>query len=207
MGFDPPRPGRPRDGADPNRFGPANGNALGRPASTARTMPFADLPDPLAADLERLRADWDEVPVATQRYESPADAYDPDAVVDPAFRYASAWVRRDGEALLVQPVDDDGWTNPGGTHEPGERYEETAIRETREEVGIEFDLRGVLEAIVTRHAFGDRAVEWALGVVFDARYAGGEIERQPAEIDAVRWAEELPDEADLVFERTADYPL
>lgn len=170
-------------------------------------MPFEDLPDPLATDLDRLRDDWESVPVATQRYESSPEAYDPDAVADPAFRYASAWVRRDGEVLLVQPVDDDGWTSPGGTHEQGETYEETARRETREEVGVEVDLRGVLEAIVTRHRYGDRAVEWALGVVFDARYAGGEISRQPAEIDAVRWAEQLPDEDDLVFARTADYPV
>ncbi len=170
-------------------------------------MPFDDCPDVIRTDLDRLRDDWEEVPVATQRYESPAGAYDPDDVVDPFFRYASAWVRRDGAVLLVQPVVDDGWASPGGVHEDGETYEETALRETREEVGVEVELRGVVEAIVTRHAFGDRAVEWALGVVFDARHVDGEPSRQPEEIDAVRWFEELPDAEDLVFERSADYPL
>jgi len=170
-------------------------------------MEFERLPDVLRSDLDRLRDDWETVPVETQEHHSPAEAYDPDAIVDPAFRYASAWVRRDDEVLLVQPVDDDGWTSPGGTHEPGETYEETAVRETREEVGVEVELRGVLEAIITRHEFGDRAVEWALGVIFDARYVEGEPTRQPAEIDDLRWFEAMPDEDDLVFERTADYPV
>lgn len=170
-------------------------------------MPFDGLPETLQGDLDRLREDWDDVPVSTQTHESPAEAYDPDDVVEPFFRYASAWVRRDGAVLLVQPVVDDGWASPGGVHEDGETYEETALREAREEVGLDVDLRGVLEAIVTRHEYGDRAVEWALGVVFDARYTGGEPSRQSEEIDAVRWFEELPDEENLVFERSADYPI
>lgn len=170
-------------------------------------MPFDDCPDAIRTDLDRLREDWGAVPVGTERYESPAAAYDPEAITSPAFRYASAWVRRNDAVLLVQPVEDDGWASPGGVHEDGETYEETALRETREEVGVDVELRGVVEAIVTRHAFGDRAVEWALGVVFDARYTGGDPTRQPEEIDAVRWFDAIPDEDDLVFERSADYPL
>jgi ADP-ribose pyrophosphatase YjhB (NUDIX family) len=170
-------------------------------------MPFETLPEALRTDLDRLREDWNDVPVSAQEHESPAAAYDPEAITRPFYRYASAWVRRDGAVLLVQPIDDDGWTSPGGVHEDGETYEETALRETREEVGLDIDLKGVVEAIVTRHEYGDRAVEWALGVVFDARYTGGEPSRQPEEIDAVRWFEETPDEDDLVFERSADYPV
>lgn len=175
----------------------------------APTVVLDRVPRAVRDDLDRLRGDWGEFHVHEEVVEAPPGEYDPDDAPpgDGVYRFASAWVRRAGEVLLVQPVDDEGWTGPGGRWEPGETYEETARRETREEAGVEVDLVGVVEARAGITEFGDRAsVPW-MGVVFDAEYAGGEVRRQPAEIDEVRWFSEVPGPEDLVFERAAEYPL
>lgn len=41
-----------------------------------------------------------------------------------------------GEILLQRRTDDGKWGIPGGIMEPGESYEETAIREVKEETGL-----------------------------------------------------------------------
>lgn len=52
----------------------------------------------------------------------------------------------DGRILLVKRADDGTWGLPGGFVDPGESPEETAVRETREETGLDVrttDLVGV----------------------------------------------------------------
>jgi 8-oxo-dGTP pyrophosphatase MutT (NUDIX family) len=169
-------------------------------------MSLADAPDRLHGVLDDLRATWDDVPVAVESETISESQVDPDA--EPSFRYASAWVRRGDAVLLVQPVGDDGWVAPGGTWEPGESLATTARREVREETGLAVDLVGVREAIATRHELVgyDHGPQWSLGVVFDARDAGGDLERQASEVDACRWFESVPDPEDLVLERASRYP-
>jgi ADP-ribose pyrophosphatase YjhB (NUDIX family) len=43
----------------------------------------------------------------------------------------------DGRVLLQRRSDDGVWSTPGGAMEPGERLEDTARREVREETGLE----------------------------------------------------------------------
>jgi 8-oxo-dGTP pyrophosphatase MutT (NUDIX family) len=162
-------------------------------------------PDRLHGVLEDLRSTWEDVPLAVETETITESRVDPDA--EPPFRYASAWVRRDDAVLLVQPVADDGWVAPGGTWEPGESLATTARREVREETGVDVDLVGVVEAIATHHELQgyDHGPQWSLGVVFDARYAGGDLDRQESEVDACRWFESIPGPEDLVFERASRY--
>jgi ADP-ribose pyrophosphatase YjhB (NUDIX family) len=42
------------------------------------------------------------------------------------------------------------WWLPGGGHEPAERLDETAVREFREETGLDIELEGLLAAILGR---------------------------------------------------------
>lgn len=69
----------------------------------------------------------------------------------PAAAVATA-VLRGREVLLVQRAIDPfrgTWGFPAGYQEYGESPEEAAVRETREEAGIEVELRGVLEVCYT----------------------------------------------------------
>jgi ADP-ribose pyrophosphatase YjhB (NUDIX family) len=167
------------------------------------------VPAVVTEDLARLREDYGEFHVHEEVVHSSAEEYDDGAEPpgDGVYRFASAWVRRDGEVLLVRPVTDDGWASPGGRWEPGETFEETARRETREETAVDCRITGVVEARVGVHEFGDRATVPWIGPVFDAEYVGGDPERQPEEVDELRWFGAVPDPADLVFERAAEYPL
>ncbi|MFJ5548787.1 NUDIX domain-containing protein [Streptomyces sp. NPDC093225] len=81
------------------------------------------------------------------------------------------------------------WQWPGGTMDPGERPWETAVRECREETGLEFGGPPRLLATV----FGLPGAEWpyaTVGFVFDGgRLSPARIEAitlDPAEHDAVR---------------------
>jgi ADP-ribose pyrophosphatase YjhB (NUDIX family) len=167
------------------------------------------VPAAVTDDLDRLRADYEEFCVHEEVVRSPAEAYDEaaDPPGDGVYRFAGAWVRRDGDVLLVRPVVDDGWASPGGRWEPGETFEETARRETREETGVECRITGVVEVRVGVHEFGERATVPWIGPVFEAEYVAGDPERQPEEVDELRWFSEVPDPADLVFERAAEYPV
>jgi 8-oxo-dGTP diphosphatase len=166
------------------------------------------MPDAAREELDRLRDDWGSFEVYQERKQVDPDQYDPKAAPDhDLYRFASAWVRRDGEALLVRPNDTEKWTAPGGTWEPGETYEETAKRETREETGVDCEFTGIVEVRMGVDEFGDRGQAPWMGAVFDAEYVAGEPRRQPEEIAELRWVSEVPDADELVFERMAGYPL
>jgi len=63
---------------------------------------------------------------------------------------AGLWVtNHGGSVLLVRDEGDEGWVDPGGKRETGESFEAAAHRETREEAGIECEIRGLLSAHVT----------------------------------------------------------
>lgn len=119
---------------------------------------------------------------------------------------AGAWVRKgDGEALLVQHEPGGPWSEPGGKHEPGESLEGTALRETREEAGVEVDLRGLVSATVMTHRHEGEPPITRLVAVFDARYRSGDPRPEPGEIHAVRWWDRHPEA--LRYPEIATYPI
>ena len=75
---------------------------------------------------------------------------------EPPFVKPSLWqagaftvVRNDqGEVLWVKRTDQDMWNLPGGAHENGETPWETAVRETREETGLEVELQNLYAVYV-----------------------------------------------------------
>jgi ADP-ribose pyrophosphatase YjhB (NUDIX family) len=53
---------------------------------------------------------------------------------------AAAIIRNErGHVLLIRRGDGQGWSLPGGIMEPGERIADCAVRETREETGLEVE--------------------------------------------------------------------
>jgi len=122
---------------------------------------------------------------------------------------AGAWIaREDGAVLLVREHDRDGWSDPGGKHEPGETLAATARRETREETGLAVDPTGVAlaeRAVHVDRTDGDRPPVHRLVVVFAADHAGGTATAAEPGVEAVDWFHEHPD--DLLYGALADLPI
>ena len=80
------------------------------------------------------------------------------------------------------------WALPKGTPDAGETIEETALRETREETGLEVEIVGSLRSI--RYFFVRRTTRFNKTVhFFLMRAIGGSTDAHDAEFDEVRWVE------------------
>ena len=62
----------------------------------------------------------------------------------PTWFFVVTVVHRDGHYLLLKEKKDRGWYFPAGRVEVGESLEQAALRETREETGVEAVLEGLL---------------------------------------------------------------
>jgi len=116
-----------------------------------------------------------------------------------------AVILRDDEArvLLVRHADHGQWGLLGGAVDPGESPHDAAMRESREEIGVDVELGDVIGALGGRgyeveYANGDRTAY--VTVVYDGRVAGGDLVPDGVEVLEVRWFAEadLP-AADLHF--------
>jgi 8-oxo-dGTP pyrophosphatase MutT (NUDIX family) len=96
-----------------------------------------------------------------------------------------------GRVLLIERTDNGKWALPGGAQELGESVREAAVRETREETGIDIDVIGVVGIYSDpRHviAYDDGEVRQEFSICLRARSVGG----TPAasnESRSVRWVE------------------
>ncbi len=91
------------------------------------------------------------------------------------------------EILLVHRRAPVLWALPKGTPDSGETIEETALRETREETGIEVEIEAPLSAI--RYFFVRGTTRFHKTVhFFLMRPIGGALELHDGEFDEVRWA-------------------
>ena len=103
---------------------------------------------------------------------------------------------RDGRLLLVRRAHDpwDGcWDIPGGFCEKHEHPRDTAVREAREETGLEVELTGLLGIWLDDYpTTGDVC----LNLYFSAHVTGGRERPEPGEVGELRWftPEELPPE-------------
>ncbi|MFF3575015.1 NUDIX hydrolase [Nocardia jiangxiensis] len=92
---------------------------------------------------------------------------------------ASALVVDDSGRVLMQRRGDSGnWSLPGGIMEVGETLSECAVRETREETGLDIEITGLLgiytdPAHVIAYADGEVRQEFA--VVYYGRATGGTL--------------------------------
>ena len=113
---------------------------------------------------------------------------------------AAAAVVRDGAVLAGRrvgpPAVRGGWEFPGGQVEPGEAAEQAAVRELREELGVEVALTGTLGTVTIRPGMPM--------TVFTATLTSGEPVPTGSH-DALRWLD--ADELDEVRWLPADRPL
>jgi 8-oxo-dGTP pyrophosphatase MutT (NUDIX family) len=80
------------------------------------------------------------------------------------------------------------WALPKGTPDSGETIEETALRETREETGLEVEIEERLQSI--RYFFVRGTTRFHKTVhFFLMRPIGGSLDAHDAEFDEVRWTD------------------
>ncbi|MEV4343545.1 NUDIX domain-containing protein [Actinoplanes sp. NPDC049596] len=95
-----------------------------------------------------------------------------------------------GEVLLIRRSDNGNWALPGGSMDLGESLPETAVRETREETGIEVEITRLVGIYTDpRHVIlytSDGEVRQEFSVVFSGRPLGGSPTTS-AETTEVRW--------------------
>jgi ADP-ribose pyrophosphatase YjhB (NUDIX family) len=96
----------------------------------------------------------------------------------------------EGKILLIRRTDNDNWALPGGGVDIGESLPQAAIRETREETGVDCEITG-LSGIYTDpgHVIlytSNGEVRQEFSVVLTARATGGQP-TPSSETSEVRW--------------------
>lgn len=100
-------------------------------------------------------------------------------------------IRDDAErVLLVRHTDSGLWVLPGGSMLPFETPADAAVREVREEAGIEVELTRIIgvyggAAFAITYANGDR-ISYAM-TTFEGRMTGGSARPDGVETAEVRW--------------------
>jgi len=180
----------------------------------------------VASLIERYQERYRPVTVERETVELPADSwaesldhardgYDggayawvvrsPTDVTPPSETYVGDGVDRH-RALMILPRGDDAWGLPGGGRESGESFEDAAIREVREEAGIDCEITGLWHV---------RHLEWtsededddrrthSFHPFFEAQYADGSISVQAAEVAGAAWFARPPERMQPANERRA----
>jgi ADP-ribose pyrophosphatase YjhB (NUDIX family) len=119
--------------------------------------------------------------------------YDPDAPTARTIVVAtSVFVLDDqGRVLLIRRTDNGLWALPGGTQEVGEYLADTAVRETREETGVDVEVDGIVGIYTNPNhvmSYSDGEVRQQFSVCLRARHLHGEP-RTSDESSQVRWIE------------------
>jgi len=96
----------------------------------------------------------------------------------------------DGEVLLIRRTDNDNWAVPGGAVDLGESVAQAAIRETREESGIDCQITGIVGIYSDpRHVIlytSDGEVRQEFSILLTATPTGGHP-TPSSETSDVRW--------------------
>ncbi|MBI5296155.1 MAG: NUDIX domain-containing protein [Chloroflexi bacterium] len=91
-------------------------------------------------------------------------------------------VMHENKILLTQREDFETWILPSGGVEEGESLAQAALRETKEETGLDVELTRLVGVYSRLGSFSPGYM-----ILFAARPMGGEIKCQPGETIAVQW--------------------
>jgi ADP-ribose pyrophosphatase YjhB (NUDIX family) len=94
-----------------------------------------------------------------------------------------------GGILLIRRTDNNYWSIPGGGVEPGESVSQAAIREVKEETGIECEISGLVGIYSNPShvaAYDDGEIRQEFSICFTTRLLGG-IARTSDESSAVQF--------------------
>jgi 8-oxo-dGTP diphosphatase len=121
-------------------------------------------------------------------------------VTENEIRAAGGVVVDEGRVVVVHRPRYDDWSLPKGKLEPGESWEDAALREVREECNLVCALGEELPSTeYTTGARPKRVRWWRMSVVEDLGFTPNE------EVDELRWL--TPDEADQTLDYEPDRRL
>ena len=106
--------------------------------------------------------------------------HNPNAPAPTSIVPACTVVTRDdkGGVLLIRRTDNQLWALPGGAMEFGESISQTAVREVREETGLDVRVTGLVGIYTDPHhlvEFSDGEVRQQFSICFTAKLTGGTI--------------------------------
>jgi ADP-ribose pyrophosphatase YjhB (NUDIX family) len=106
--------------------------------------------------------------------------YDPEAPKPNSIRPAAAVALFDSDAniLLLRRKDNEKWTKPGGTLDFGESLTECAVREVREETGLQIRVTSLIGTYTDPHiliAYSDGEVRQEFTFLYAAEIESGEL--------------------------------
>lgn len=84
----------------------------------------------------------------------------------------------DGRIVLVHRKDNNLWALPGGGMELGESIQEAAIREVKEETGLEVEICGLVGVYTNPHhvmKYDDGEVRQQFSLCYNTRLVGGDL--------------------------------
>jgi ADP-ribose pyrophosphatase YjhB (NUDIX family) len=95
-----------------------------------------------------------------------------------------------GRVLLVRHAGDRQWAVLGGVVELGEAPAQTAVREAREEIGVDVRIRGLVDVLggpdfEVTYPRGDRAAY--VTAVFEVEIVNGSVMVDQEEVDEAQW--------------------
>jgi ADP-ribose pyrophosphatase YjhB (NUDIX family) len=106
-----------------------------------------------------------------------------------------------GDLLLIRRSDNDNWAVPGGAVDLGESLTQAAVRETREESGIDCEVTGLIGIYTDpKHVLlytSNGEVRQEFSIVLTARLTGGDLATS-SESSEVRW---------VPTSQVSDYPM
>ena len=111
--------------------------------------------------------------MARTEYFHDPDAPKPNSIVVAATVFV---LDNTGQVLLIQRTDNGLWALPGGAQDFGESISATAVRETREETGIDVEVTGLVGIYTDPNhvmAYTDGEVRQQFSICLRARYLAG----------------------------------
>lgn len=97
-----------------------------------------------------------------------------------------------GRILLIHKIDNDLWALPGGGHDAGERITDTAVREVREETGLDVEIVRLIGTYTDPNhvmAYDDGEVRQQFSLCFEGRWIRGQPQEDGTETKAARWVD------------------
>jgi len=136
------------------------------------------------------RLDCGDIPQSDERLVRRREKFgDPQRVVSAAVKQTDCLV------IVRHRSDSPDWTLPGGRVEPEESFEAAAVREAKEECGLDVAILEPLAIVTARLVAPVDSMQW-LDVLFAARATGGTLGTLDVEeVDETRWVsiDELED--------------